>query len=124
MSFYIDMTSVLDTFKTEIKVISNSSSGDSIDGQWVEDEEQSEQVLFEPFVPNDRDNFYSLVSMLRDTGHISQYNAIWISAHDYPIQTIVEHKNKRYRVVNIQDLTDYSNVTLYYLQSEDSNDGN
>ena len=89
-----------------------------------EDEEQSEQVLFEPFVPNDRDNFYSLVSMLRDTGHISQYNAIWISAHDYPIQTIVEHKNKRYRVVNIQDLTDYSNVTLYYLQSEDSNDGN
>ena len=41
MSFYIDMTSVLDTFKTEIKVISNSSSGDWIDGHlpyknWIE----------------------------------------------------------------------------------------
>lgn len=45
MSFYIDMTSVLDTFKTEIKVISNSSSGDWIDGQWVEDDAVFESVV-------------------------------------------------------------------------------
>ena len=36
MSFYIDMTTVLDMFKTEIKVVSGSSEGEWIDGQWQE----------------------------------------------------------------------------------------
>ena len=113
MSFYIDMTTVLDMFKTEIKVVSGSSEGEWIDGQWQES------------VPNDLVGQYSFMNVMRDVGDFTQYNAIWLSKHyDYPINTIVEHKNKRYRVCNIQDLSDYSNVTMYYLQSEEGQDGN
>ena len=36
MAFYLDMSSVLDTFKTEVKVVSNSSNGEWVDGQWQE----------------------------------------------------------------------------------------
>ncbi|AGR65258.1 hypothetical protein BFD03_05475 [Limosilactobacillus reuteri] len=124
MSFYIDMTTVLDMFKTEIKVVSGSSEGEWIDGQWQEAQGQ-ETTYYEPFVPNDLVGQYSFMNVMRDVGDFTQYNAIWLSKHsDYPINTIVEHKNKRYRVCNIQDLSDYSNVTMYYLQSEEGQDGN
>ena len=36
MAFYIDMTSVSDTFATDIKVVSNSSDGEWVDGEWQE----------------------------------------------------------------------------------------
>ncbi|WP_225363582.1 hypothetical protein [Ligilactobacillus agilis] len=122
MAFYLDMTSVLDTFKSEVTVISEAQ-GRWIDGQWVEDAEGERKTFYEPFVPNDRIGVYSLVDILRETGHIEQYNAVWISAQAYPLGTIVEHKATKYKVANIQDLTDYSNVTLYYLQSEVNDNG-
>lgn len=125
MAFYLDMTSVLDTFQTEEKVISTASQGQWIDGQWEEDSSTEEQVFHEPFVPNDLVGQYSIMKMLRDIGNVDQYNAIWISkTSTFETGTRVQHKGKNYQIVNIQDLSDYSNVTLYYLQSEEENDGN
>lgn len=125
MAFYMDMTSVLDTFKTEVKVISESTSCEWIDGLPKENTEHEEQVFYEPFVPNDLVGQYSMMNMLRDVGNVTQYNAIWISkTSGFKTGTIVRHKDKNYKIVNIQDLTDYSNVTMYYLQSEEGQDGN
>ncbi|MDO4458088.1 MAG: hypothetical protein Q4B83_07210, partial [Ligilactobacillus murinus] len=63
---------------------------------------------------------YSIVSLLKDVGRIEQYNAIWLSSHEFPTQTIVKQKDKFYRVVNVQDLSNYSNVYMYYMQSEEN----
>lgn len=123
MAFYLDMSSVLDIFKTEVKVVS-PARGEWVDGQWVEEKGTGDQVFYEPFVPNDRVGVYSLIDVLRETGHVEQYNAVWISAQKFPAGTIVEHKGTRYRISTIQDLTDYSNITLYYLESEVHDDGN
>ena len=125
MAFYIDMTSVLNTFQTEVKVISTASKGEWVDGQWEEDTSTKEQVFHEPFVPNDLVGQYSIMKLLRDVGNVDQYNAIWLSkTPTFETGTRVQHKGKNYQIVNIQDLSDYSNVTLYYLQSEEENDGN
>ena len=125
MAFYIDMTSVLDTFATDIKVISNSSDGEWIDGEWQENSSTKEQIFHEPFVPNDLVGQYSLMNILRDVGNVTKYNAIWLSKPpNFENGTIVQHQNKNYKIVNIQDLSDYSNVTMYYLQSEEGKDGN
>ena len=125
MAFYLDMSSVLDTFKTEVKVVSNSSNGEWVDGQWQEATSIQEQVFYEPFIPNDLVGQYSLMNMLRETGNVTEFNAIWLSSvPNFEIGTIVQHKDKDYKIVNIQDLSDYSNVTMYYLQSEEGNDGN
>lgn len=125
MAFYLDMSSVLDTFKTEVKVVSNSSNGEWVDGQWQEATSIQEQVFYEPFIPNDLVGQYSLMNMLRETGNVTEFNAIWLSSvPNFEIGTIVQHKDKNYKIVNIQDLSDYSNVTMYYLQSEEGNDGN
>ena len=65
------------------------------------------------------------MNMLRETGNVTEFNAIWLSSvPNFEIGTIVQHKDKNYKIVNIQDLSDYSNVTMYYLQSEEGNDGN
>ena len=125
MAFYLDMSSVLDTFKTEVKVVSNSSNGEWVDGQWQEATSIQEQVFYEPFIPNDLVGQYSLMNMLRETGNVTEFNAIWLSSvPNFEIGTIVQHKDKNYKIVNIQDLSDYSNVTMYYLQSEEGKDGN
>ena len=125
MAFYLDMSSVLDTFKTEVKVVSNSSNGEWVDGQWQETTSTQEQVFYEPFIPNDLVGQYSLMNMLRETGNVTEFSAIWLSSvPNFEIGTIVQHKDKNYKIVNIQDLSDYSNVTMYYLQSEEGKDGN
>ena len=132
MSFFLDMTSVMKMFQTEIKVISNVIDGQAVEGKWVRgrwveqtaESKEEVQTFYEPFVPNTRQDMYSLVDALRDTGHVTKFNAVWISSQKFPMQTLVEHNSHRYRVVDIQDLTDYSNVTLYYLESEEKSDGN
>lgn len=125
MAFFVDMTSVLDTFAADIKVISDTSHGEYIDGEWKEDTSIKEQVFHEPFVPNDLIGQYSMVNMLRNIGNVTQYNAIWLSkTPDFETGTIVQHNNKNYKIINVQDFSDYSNVTMYYLQSEEGNDGN
>lgn len=125
MAFYIDMTPVLDTFATDIKVVSNSSDGEWVDGEWQENNSTKELIFHEPFVPNDLVGQYSLMNILRDVGNVTKYNAIWLSkTPNFENGTIVHHQNKNYKIVNIQDLSDYSNVTMYYLQSEEGNDGN
>ena len=122
MAFYLDFTSILDTFKTEVIVYKKISGYDDY-GRWQRTENETE-VFYEPFVPNDRQGLYSVVSVLRDVGKVPQYNAVWISSQKVELNTKVEHAGKFYRVADIQDLTTYSNVTLYYLESEDKSDGN
>ena len=123
MAFYLDMTSTLNMFKTKVTVYPDTKGGSWVDGEWQENKAEP-VTYYEPFIPNSLQTMYSLINILRDTGHVEQYNAVWISAHDYPTQTLVEHNGKKYRITQEQDLKDYSNVSVYYLQSEEGNDGN
>lgn len=116
---YLDFKSVLDTFAVNLTVYPRSA-----ETVWVDGEAKrvgSEPIeLSEPFVPNDLIGQYSIVSLLRDVGRTEQYNAIWLSTHEFSTQTIVKQKGKFYRVVNVQDLSNYSNVYMYYMQSEEN----
>ncbi|MHC3376862.1 hypothetical protein [Ligilactobacillus equi] len=78
MSFYIDMTGVLNIFKTEVTFYQEKSGYDDF-GRW-QAEEETKKTVYEPFVPNNRQGLYSIVTALRETGKTSQYNAVWISA--------------------------------------------
>lgn len=114
---YLDFKAVLDMFAVDLTVYPKSDETVWIDGEAKRVE--SEPIkLTEPFVPNNLIGQYSIVSLLRDVGRIEQYNAIWLSSHEFPTQTIVKQKGKFYRVVNMQDLSNYSNVYVYYMQSE------
>ncbi len=113
---YLDFKAVLDMFAVDLTVYPKSDETVWIDGE----AKRVESELTEPFVPNNLIGQYSIVSLLKDVGRIEQYNAIWLSTHEFPTQTIVKQKGKFYRVVNVQDLSNYSNVYMYYMQSEEN----
>jgi len=116
---YLDFKAVLDMFAVDLTVYPKSDETVWIDGEAKRVESEPVE-LTEPFVPNNLIGQYSIVSLLKDVGRIEQYNAIWLSTHEFPTQTIVKQKGKFYRVVNVQDLSNYSNVYMYYMQSEEN----
>ena len=116
---YLDFKAVLDMFAVDLTVYPKSDETVWIDGDAKRVESEPVE-LTEPFVPNNLIGQYSIVSLLKDVGRIEQYNAIWLSTHEFPTQTIVKQKGKFYRVVNVQDLSNYSNVYMYYMQSEEN----
>lgn len=125
MAFYMDVTGLLDAFAVEIKVYPkpNEDVGGWVDAEWQEAPTPEPFKVYEPFIPNSRIGMESLVSLIRDTGQFERYAAVWISKGEYPLKTIIEHKGKRYSVEQIKDLTDYSNASLYYLESEEDQQG-
>ena len=116
---YLDFKAVLDMFAVDLTVYPKSDETVWIDGEAKRVESEPVE-LTEPFVPNNLIGQYSIVSLLKDVGRIEQYNAILPSTHEFPTQTIVKQKGKFYRVVNVQDLSNYSNVYMYYMQSEEN----
>ena len=109
---YLDFKAVLDMFAVDLTVYPKSDETVWIDGEAKRVESEPVE-LTEPFVPNNLIGQYSIVSLLKDVGRIEQYN-------EFPTQTIVKQKDKFYRVVNVQDLSNYSNVYMYYMQSEEN----
>lgn len=117
---YLDMTSVLDTFAVDVTVYPKASDGQWVDGQWVDGIAGDPVTYHEPVVPNGLVGKYSIVSLLRDTGKTEQYNAVWLSSHRVEtIGTVVEQGGKKYKIADVTDLTNYSNVLVYYLESEE-----
>lgn len=116
---YLDMTSVLDTFAVDVTVYPKTSNGQWVDGQWVDGTAGDPVTYHEPVVPNGLVGKYSIVSLLRDTGKIEQYNAVWLSSHCVETGTVVEQGGKKYKIADVTDLTSYSNVLVYYLESEE-----
>lgn len=116
---YLDMTSVLDAFAVDVTVYPKASDGQWVDGQWVDGTAGDPVTCHEPVVPNGLVGKYSIVSLLRDTGKIEQYNAVWLSSHRVETGTVVEQGAKKYKVADVTDLTNYSNILVYYLESEE-----
>lgn len=122
MSFYIDATSLLDTFATTVVIYPQTSNDDGawVDGQWVKKPAEPPLTVHEPLIPNSRVGLYSVSTLLRDSGKTAIYNAVWVSKQDYPLGTKVVNQNTTYTISDCEDLTNYSNVRLYYLRSEDA----
>lgn len=119
---YLDMTSVLDTFAVDVTVYPKASDGQWVDGQWVDGTAGDPVTYHEPVVPNGLVGKYSIVSLLRDTGKTEQYNAVWLSRHRVETGTVVEQGGKKYKIADVTDLTNYSNVVVYYLESEEGDE--
>lgn len=120
---YLDMTSVLDTFAVDVMVYPKASDGQWVDGQWVDGTAGDPVTYHEPVVPNGLVGKYSIVSLLRDTGKTEQYNAVWLSSHRVATGTVVEQGGKKYKIADVTDLTSYSNILVYYLESEEGDEG-
>lgn len=119
---YLDMTSVLDIFAVDVTVYPKASDGQWVDGQWVDGTAGDPVTYHEPVVPNGLVGKYSIVSLLRDTGKTEQYNAVWLSRHRVETGTVVEQGGKKYKIADVTDLTSYSNVLVYYLESEEGDE--
>lgn len=119
---YLDMTSVLDTFAVDVTVYPKASDGQWVDGQWVDGTAGDPVTYHEPVVPNGLVGKYSIVSLLRDTGKTEQYNAVWLSSRRVETGTVVEQGGKKYKIADVTDLTSYSNVLVYYLESEEGDE--
>ncbi|KRK40800.1 hypothetical protein [Loigolactobacillus bifermentans] len=122
MAFYLDLTSLLATFAVDVTVYppEPKEPGKWVDGAWQEPVQAEPVHLKEPVVPNSRVGLYSLNALIRETGVEIRYELVWISKGDYPIDTVVEHRGKRYLVRYVKDLKNYSNVSIYYLEAEEN----
>lgn len=123
MAFYLDMSSLIQMFGTNL-MVHPKATGDWVDGQWVETE--SEPVsLYEPFLT------FSITSSIlagqlisTEQGDDAEETVAWFSEHDFPEGTLVEHNDVRYRVTGKQSFKDYSNVIQYELKTEEALNGN
>ena len=121
MSFNLVMKPVLDAFATKLTVYPKAAdgAGHRENGRWIADPDPEPIEVEEPFLPLGRVSAYSLMLTTREVGDIQRYEAEWLSSGDYAIGTVVVHHGKRLVVRNIDDYTDYSDVTIYYLSADD-----
>lgn len=121
MSFHIDATSMFATFGTTLTVypLRDKNAGHRENGRWIPDPEPAPITVTEPFLPMGRVSDYSEMRINRDTGDIERYSAEWLSPGDYAIGTAVVNHGTRYLVRNKDDYTDYSNLTIYYMQADE-----
>lgn len=118
MAFYMDVTALLETFGTDLTVYPKSDAGKWVDGIWKPDASEDGIHVNEPFIPDTLVSSRSVSLIIQDIGKVDNYDAIWLSSGVYPTDTVIDHHGKRYVVQTFNDLTDYSNVTIYYLKGE------
>lgn len=121
MAFYIDATSILDGFATHLTVYPKLK-GKRIAGEWVKQSDNPIEAD-EPFIPSGFKSENS-VQALFDSAMFEQYDAIWFSKLKVPVLSTVEHNGKKYVVQKLDDYTDYSNVTQYYLMANSKDEQN
>lgn len=120
MGFYVDMSSVLDSFKVDLTIYPvTEGQGDYVNGHWIPNDAAPFKVS-EPFLPNSRVGMYSKNIVNRETGDNIEYEAIWYSKSAVPLKSIVDHKGTRFVVQYSTDYTDYSNINVYYLSAEEN----
>jgi hypothetical protein len=121
MAFNMDVTSLIEAFGVDLTIYpATDKQGEYVDGHWVPEQADPIEVT-EPFLPNSRIGMYSINRMLRETGTTAEYEAVWISKEtSVPFNSVVERKGRRYIVVDVKDLTNYSNATVYYLSAEEN----
>lgn len=117
MSFYLDMKSTMAAFGTKLTVYPYVE-GKWSEGQWQDGLLGDAVEVVEPFVPMGRISQYSAMLATRESGVVERYEAEWLSSGDYPLGTVVQHGERRLVVRDKDDYTDYSNVTIYYLEAE------
>lgn len=114
MAFYLDMADLIHSFGVDLKVY--QKNGDWVNGRYIESIAEPATVS-EVLVPLNRIGEYSQMFQLRDIGAIEQYQAMWLSLGDYSDGTIIEHGEDKMIVMGRDDYSDYSNVTIYYLNA-------
>lgn len=123
MAFYLDMSSLIQMFGTNLTV-HPKMAGEWVNGRWQAGGGES-HTLYEPFLT------FSISSSIlggqlvsTEQGDDQKDTAAWFSEGDYPTGTHVEHDGVMYRVTGKQSYLDYSNVVQYELKTEEALNGN
>lgn len=121
MAFYLDMAALIKQFGVPITVypaLPKDAQGEYVDAKWVPAKQPDPVQVSEVIVPLGRIGSYSQMFQLKDLGQDEHYEAEWLSLATYEMGTVIEHDGHRMVVRNKDDYSDYSNVTIYYLDAD------
>ena len=116
--FHIDATPMLSAFATEFQVIPYVKGHTGDDGIWVPASEGEPITVNEPIIPMGVMSSYSTMHRLGEAGQSNEYSDEWLSAGKYEMGTVVILDGVRLIVRNKDDYTNYSNLTVYYLDAD------
>lgn len=83
--------------------------------------------LHEPVIPHSTSyDSFSQALMMAAGGSQSDYDLLWVSTHKYPKDSIVHVPSQggKYRLTDVTDWRDYSDVIIYQLKGDDKNQSN
>lgn len=126
-SFYLIFKNMLKEYGIDIVVYPYSKPSDMphfhyVGGIKVNDGETDlgkKETRHEPILPANSQN--SILGQILSGGVKAQTDLIWISSQLYPINTIVDVPSQggKFRVINLSNYQDYSDVVIYGLKGDD-----
>lgn len=129
MSFYMDVTSMLDDYGVDIEVWKSDKphTGEKkLVGGFLMSDDQSTLIdgktaekRHEPVVPVNQ--LTSQMMQILTGGSQTNADLMWLSSGVYPVNTVVKVPTQGgyFRVTNFSNYQDYSNLTIYELKGDD-----
>lgn len=129
MSFYMDVTSMLDDYGVDIEVWKSdkphTGKKELVGGFYLSDEqstlpdEKTAEKRHEPVVPVNQ--LTSQMMQILTGGSQTNADLMWLSSGVYPVNTMVKVPTQGgyFRVTNFSNYQDYSNLTIYELKGDD-----
>lgn len=126
-SFYLAFKDLLAEYGVDITVYSYSKPSNmphfhyvgGIKVNYGETDSTKKETRHEPVLPANSQN--SILGQFLAGGIKAQIDLIWISSQLYPINTIVDVPSQggKFRVINLSNYQDYSDVVIYGLKGDD-----
>lgn len=129
MSFYMDVTSMLDDYGVDIEVWKSDKphTGEKkLVGGFLMSDDQSTLIdgktaekRHEPVVPVNQ--LTSQMMQILTGGSQTNADLMWLSSGVYPVNTVVKVPTQGgyFRVTNFSNYQDYSNLIIYELKGDD-----
>ena len=129
MSFYMDVTSMLDDYGVDIEVWKSDKphTGEKkLVGGFLMSDDQSTLIdgktaakRHEPVAPVNQ--LTSQMMQILTGGSQTNADLMWLSSGVYPVNTVVKVPTQGgyFRVTNFSNYQDYSNLTIYELKGDD-----
>jgi len=116
----LDMSKLIDRWGVPLKY--QIVKGGWVRGIWQEEAEEWVET-HEPVLPA----VHNLSATAKggdnlvptEFGQKREGRLLWYSLQKVPLHTRVEHKGTLYKVISVDDYTEYSNVCAYYLDEEE-----
>lgn len=129
MSFYMDVTSMLNDYGVDIEVYKSqkphTGKKELVGGFYLSDEqstlpdEKTAEKRHEPVLPVN--SMTSQIIQYLTGGTQTNADLLWLSSGKYYVNTVVKVPTQGgyFRVTNFANYKDYSNLTIYELKGDD-----